>query len=215
MLGRGAWTGELFPEEQRPRAHTGEESAHGPPLKVARTHSWTPHGSLGPWLQAQSPAPPCPALSSALLSRTPWQASLGESKASSLQSRVLHSVLTKDITSLRILSVSASTRVLGSPKSPQLPRVHSDVPPLITEWSLLGPPSPYPLECTQRRSPRKHPKAPSVGRPPAWRSPRLLRTLGVSPAQKGLIIPPGPPPPEPPPPGTPPHLTMPYAPSPM
>lgn len=193
MLGRGAWTGELFPEEQRPRAHTGEESAHGPPLKVARTHSWTPHGSLGPWLQAQSPAPPCPALSSALLSRTPWQASLGESKASSLQSRVLHSVLTKDITSLRILSVSASTRV------PRVPKVPTAAPRTLRRPSphyrmvASGASKPLPLRMYAAPLPQKAPQGPLRGTPPSLEKPPPPQDTGSLPGPEGTHHPSRPP----------------------
>ena len=216
MLGRGTWAGELFPDEQRPRAHSGDERAHRSLLKVASGHSWTPHGSLGPWPQAQRPAPPCPALSSALLAQTLWQALLGESKASSPQSRVLRSLFADDITSPRILSFSASPRARRVPEGPtapprtlRCPSPHNGMgasaaskPPPIRTYA-----APLPQKAAQgplRGTPPSLPKAPASSGP--WESPRPRRPSASLPV---------PHPQEPPPPGTPPHLTMPYAPSPM
>lgn len=171
VLGRGTWAAELLPDQQRPRAPGGEERAHRRLLKVARGHSWTPHGSLGPWPQAQRPAPPCPALSSALLSQTLWQPLLGESRTSSPQSRVLRSVFASDITSPRILSFSASSRVRRVPKGPTAPPRTLRCPSLHNRMVASTASKPPPLERTQRRSPRKHPKAPLHGTPPCLLKP--------------------------------------------
>lgn len=185
MLGRGTWAGELFPDEQRPRAHSGDERAHGSLLKVARGHSWTPHGSLGPWPQAQRPAPPCPALSSALLSQTLWQALLGESKASSPQSRVLRSLFADDITSPRILSFSASPRVRRVPEGPTAPPRTLRCPSPHNGMGASAASKPPPIRTYAAPLPQKAAQGPLRGTPPSLPKPPPPQGPGSPPGPEG------------------------------
>lgn len=159
--------------------------------------------------QAQSLAPPCRALSSALLSQTPWQISLGESKASLPQRRVLHSFFTKDVSSPRILILFTSSHVYRVPTAPwHVPRCLS----LHYRSVSSRPPSPFYLERTLRPLPQKALKGPLPGTLPRLLKPLSLRDAPISTAQKVLSAPPWTPSPLRryiPCPGTPPHLTMP------
>lgn len=144
MSRRGTWAAELFPNEQRPRAHSGDGKTHRLLLKA---QEGTPGPLMAHWTlaQAQSLAPPCRALSSALLSQTPWQISLGESKASFPQSRVLHSFFTKDVSSPRILILFTSSHVYRVPTAPW----HVLRCPSLHYRSVSSrPPSPFYLERT-------------------------------------------------------------------